>query len=61
MTWDQAQQVIRILLYSGGAALFGSGIQDDAMFQQAVGALLSLGGVAWWFFWERNQAKVRKK
>lgn len=54
MNWDTIQQVLRILLYTGGGWLFGQSVADGAMYQAAVGGILSLGAFVWWYFWNRN-------
>lgn len=55
MTWDQLQQVIRILLYAGGGYLFGDAVTEGEMFQQAVAGVLGAGAFVWWWVWEKNR------
>jgi hypothetical protein len=55
MTWDSIQQVLRILLNAAGGVLIGKGYLTEEMSTTLVGALLSIGSVSWWFFWERNR------
>jgi len=55
MTWDTVQQVLRIALNALGGILIGKGYLTEAMSTTLVGALLSLGSVAWWFFWDRKR------
>ena len=55
LSWDQIQQVVRIVLYSGGGYLFGESVADGQMFQSAVGGLMSVGAFAWWLIWDRQR------
>lgn len=55
MTWDTVQQVLRIILYSVGAFLFGESTADGELFQGLIGGVLSVGAFAWWWFWERTR------
>lgn len=54
MDWNTAQQLIRILLQIGAGALVSRGYITEDMAAQATGALLSLGGIAWWAVWNRK-------
>lgn len=55
MNWDSIQQVLRIVLYSGGGYVFGDAVANGEMYQQAVGGVLALGAFLWWFIWERKR------
>lgn len=55
LSWDQIQQVVRIVLYSGGGYLFGESVADGQLFQSAVGGLMSVGAFAWWLIWDRQR------
>lgn len=55
MNWDTAQQLFRILLQAGAGALVSKGVLSEEMATTAVGALISLGGVAWWAIWNRKR------
>lgn len=55
MNWDSAQQLFRIGLQFGAGILVSRGVITADMAQQAVGAMLSLGGIAWWAFWQRKR------
>lgn len=55
MTWDTVQQFVRILLQFGAGLLVSKGIITAEMGTTAVGALLSLGSVAWWAYWNRGK------
>lgn len=55
MTWDTAQQFVRIGLQLGAGALVSKGILTEEMAETATGALLSLAGVAWWALWNRKR------
>lgn len=54
MTWDSVQQVLRILLNAGGGILVSKGYLTDDMLTTAIGGILSIGSVLWWFIWNRN-------
>jgi hypothetical protein len=54
MSWDTLQQLIRILLQFGGGFLVNSGFITDDMLTTGIGAVLSLGGILWWAFWEKT-------
>jgi hypothetical protein len=54
MDWNTIQQFIRILLQFGAGLLVSRGLLTADMAAQAVGALLSLGGIAWWAVWNRK-------
>lgn len=56
MTWDTVQQVVRIVLNAVGGILIGKGYLSEEMSTTLTGGLLSLGSVAWWFFWDRHRA-----
>ena len=56
MTWDSIQQVLRIILNAIGAALISKGYLTAETLTTLVGGILSIGSVAWWFFWDRNRA-----
>ena len=56
MTWDSIQQVFRIVLNAGGAALVSKGYLTEDMSTALIGGLLSIGSVAWWFVWDRGRA-----
>lgn len=55
MTWDTIQQVVRIILYSIGAALLGKGVADGAQFQALLGGLMNVGAFLWWWFWDKKR------
>lgn len=50
MDWSQIQQVLRIILYTGGGWLLGQEVVDGSLFQQALGGVLAVGSFVWWFF-----------
>lgn len=58
MTWESVQQVLRIILYSGGSYIFGQGFADGDQYQQFIGGILAVGSFAWWLFWEYKRPKV---
>jgi len=47
MSKDQILGIVRHVLTIGAGYLVGAGHLDDAMAQQAVGALIGLAGVLW--------------
>ena len=55
MTWDSMQQVSRIVFNAIGGILVGKGYLTEDMSTTLIGALLSLGSVGWWFFWQRGR------
>jgi hypothetical protein len=56
MNWDTVQQLLRIILQVVAGMLVSKGIITAEMGVTATGAILSLGGVAWWAFWQRKRA-----
>lgn len=58
MDWGQIQQVVRIVLYTLGGWLLGSDVADGALFQQALGGVLAVGGFVWWFFSRTRTAET---
>ena len=55
MTWDSIQQVLRIVLNALGGVMMSKGYLTEEMSTTLIGGVLSLGSVAWWFFWEKNR------
>ena len=55
MNWDSIQQIIRILLYTGGGAVLGDAVVKSDLYQQAVGGIIAIGAFCWWYFWERKR------
>jgi hypothetical protein len=53
MNWDTIQQLVRIVLYSLGAYIFGDSVAAGELFQGLIGGAVSIGAFAWWWFWER--------
>lgn len=49
------QQLVRIVLYTGGSVVLGQGIADGEMFQAALGGLAPVIAFLWWLLWERNR------
>lgn len=54
MTWHTLQQLIRILLYAGGSAYFGTEIADGEAFQAAIGGVIAALAFVWWVLKERG-------
>lgn len=55
ITWDTAQQFVRIGLQLASGALVQRGWLNEEMATTATGAVLSLAGVAWWAVWNRKR------
>ena len=56
MTWDQIQQLLRIVLYSLGAYLLGDATASGEAFQGLIGGVINVGAFVWWWYWQRGQA-----
>lgn len=54
MTWDTVQQFIRIIMQVLAGMLVSRGYITQDMAVTLTGAVLSLGGIAWWVFWQRS-------
>jgi hypothetical protein len=54
MNWDTIQQLIRIIAYTFGGMVFGTGVTEGEQFQILVGGILAVGSFIWWYFWNRN-------
>jgi len=50
MNWEMVSGVIRHILTFGGGFLVTKGLVDDGTLQAAIGAIITLGGVAWSLF-----------
>lgn len=51
MTWDIAQQVIRIALYFGGGAAVARGWTSAETVEWVSGTLMTLAALVWWQAW----------
>lgn len=56
MNWDTVQQLLRILLQVVAGMLVSKGFITSEMGVTATGAILSLGSIAWWAYWNRGKA-----
>lgn len=56
MNWDTIQQFIRILMQVAAGMLVQRGLITAEMGVTLTGAVVSLGGIAWWAFWQRHRA-----
>ena len=56
MNWDTIQQLVRILMQVGAGMLVSKGVITEEMGVTLTGAVVSLGGIAWWAFWQRKRA-----
>jgi hypothetical protein len=55
MNWDTIQQLLRILMQVGAGMLVSKGLITAEMGVTLVGAVVSLGGIAWWVLWDRKR------
>jgi hypothetical protein len=55
MSWDTVQQFARLIAQFGAGYLVQNGLITEDMSTTLVGSALSLGGIAWWVFWDRNR------
>lgn len=55
MNWDTVQQFIRIVMQVVAGMLVSRGIITAEMGVTLTGAIVSLGGIAWWVFWDRKR------
>jgi hypothetical protein len=55
MNWDTIQQLVRIIMQVIAGFLVGKGYISQEMGVTLVGAIVSLGGIAWWAFWQRHR------
>ena len=55
MNWDTIQQFIRIIMQVVAGMLVSKGLITQELGVTLVGAVVSLGNVAWWVFWQRNR------
>ena len=56
MNWDTVQQFIRIVMQVLAGMLVSRGMITEEMGVTLTGAIVSLGGIAWWVFWQRGKA-----
>lgn len=61
MDWNAIQQVLRILMYSGGSFYFGQEFADGEMYQAAIGGVIAVGAFLWWLYWNSKQPEAVKK
>lgn len=52
--------IVRHVLTALGGGIVASGYLDEALLQTAIGALITLGGVAW-SVWEKARAKRKSE
>lgn len=55
MTWDTVQQFVRILMQLGAGVLVQRGVITEDMATTLIGAVVSIGGIAWWALWDRTR------
>lgn len=56
MNWDTIQQFIRIIMQVVAGMLVSKGFITEEMGVTLTGAIISLGGIAWWVFWQKGKA-----
>lgn len=56
MTWDTIQQLLRILMQVVAGMLVSKGLITSEMGVTLTGAIVSLGSIAWWVFWQRGRS-----
>jgi hypothetical protein len=57
-SWDDIQQLVRIVAYMASGWLVSIGQLDVANGETLGGALLALASVVWWWFWNRKAVKA---
>ena len=55
MTWDNVQQLIRIVMHIVAGYLLNNGIVTEEVSTQLTAGVISLASVAWWFFWNKKR------
>ena len=55
MTWDTIQQLVRVIMQVVAGMMISRGLITEEMGVALTGAIVSLGGVAWWVLWQRNR------
>ncbi len=58
MNWDTIQQFIRIVMQVLAGMLVSRGLITEEMGITLTGAIVSLGSIAWWVFWQRGRQAV---
>lgn len=53
-SWDDIQQIVRIVAYMISGWLVSLGHLDIANGETLGGAILAVASVAWWWFWNRR-------
>lgn len=54
MTWNDIQQMLRIVMNGLGMWLAAKGLPEDIVLA-VTGGLMSAAAVAWWWFWNRTR------
>lgn len=58
LTKEQTFGILRHILTAAGGALVAKGTMDEATLMEAVGAIITLVGVAWSFWVKKNAPAV---
>ena len=60
MTWDNIQQLIRIVMQVVAGMLISRGVITEEIGATLTGGVISLGNVVWWVFWNRKASAAIK-
>jgi hypothetical protein len=55
MNWDTIQQLVRVIMQVLAGMLISKGLITAEMGVTLTGAVVSIGGIAWWVFWQRHR------
>lgn len=56
MSWDQLQQVVRIVIYAAASYFFGQAVADGQQFQAALTGVVDIGAFVWFIIHQRQLA-----
>lgn len=57
MDWNSVQQILRIVMQVVAGMLMSKGVLNEEMATALTGGVMSLAGVAWWAYWNKQAAK----
>jgi|GEM_PF-5626934 len=60
MKFDTIQQFIRIVLFGVGGWFLGEGVTESAVFESAVGGVVSVFAFVWWYWWDSTKEHITK-
>jgi hypothetical protein len=58
MDWQTIQQLLRIVLYSAGAFLFGDAVANGSQYQALIGGVINVGSFLWWLYQQKKLKAV---